>query len=81
MSDQWIRASEISEYVFCRRAWWLRRTQGYQSANVKAMQFGTNYHHRHTKIVQQAAWTRRFAYAALFVMVAVLVFQLLVWFT
>ena len=25
MSDQLIRASEIAEYVYCHRAWWLRR--------------------------------------------------------
>lgn len=80
MSDQWLRASEISEYVYCRRAWWLRRTEGYQATNIKAMQAGTKYHQRHTKIVQHAAWSRRLAYGLLFTVVAVFVFQLLIWF-
>ena len=42
-----IRASEIGEYVFCHRAWWLRRVQGFDSANVQEMAAGTFAHAAH----------------------------------
>ena len=42
-----IRASEIGEYVFCRRAWWLRHVEGHASANVRELAEGTATHARH----------------------------------
>ena len=33
-----IRASELGEYTYCARAWWLRREQGVESRNVASMQ-------------------------------------------
>jgi CRISPR/Cas system-associated exonuclease Cas4 (RecB family) len=38
-----IRASEIGEYLYCKRAWWLR-TQGMESENRKALDAGTAEH-------------------------------------
>jgi CRISPR/Cas system-associated exonuclease Cas4 (RecB family) len=38
-----IRASEIGEYLFCKRAWWLR-LQGMKSENRKALAAGTAEH-------------------------------------
>jgi CRISPR/Cas system-associated exonuclease Cas4 (RecB family) len=46
-----IRASEIGEYVFCRRAWWLRAVQGNASVNVREMAAGTEAHTRHGQSV------------------------------
>lgn len=76
MSYSWIRASEIGEYAYCRRAWWLRRVRAAPSVNVAAMRAGTEHHRQHGRLVEQSVWLRRLAYAVLFVAVAMLVFQL-----
>jgi CRISPR/Cas system-associated exonuclease Cas4 (RecB family) len=56
-----IRASEIGEYVFCHRAWWLRRVKGLESANRAQMQAGTEKHVEHGRNVQRANTMRRWA--------------------
>jgi len=53
-----IRASEIGEYVFCHRAWWLRHVGGYESANVREMAEGTAAHARHGRMVSAAGVLR-----------------------
>ncbi len=60
-SDRVLRASEIGEYVFCHRAWWLHRVQGLESKNVAQMQAGTAKHIEHGRAVQRADLLRRFA--------------------
>lgn len=49
-----IRASEIGEYVFCRRAWWLHRVQGLESAHHPQMEKGIVQHREHGRAVQRA---------------------------
>ena len=49
-----IRASEVGEYVFCHRAWWLRHTRGHTSANVRALAEGTATHAGHGQRVTAA---------------------------
>lgn len=46
-----IRASEIAQYAFCARAWWLGRVKGYRSANISAMRRGTARHYVHGRAV------------------------------
>lgn len=46
-----IRASEVGEYVFCHRAWWLRHTRGLTSANTRALAEGTAAHASHGRRV------------------------------
>ena len=76
MSDKWINASELAEYTYCHRAWWLRHVQGLRSANIQRMESGSAYHRQHGRRVQGVPWLRRFAYVLIFAAVFVLIFQL-----
>ncbi len=56
-----LRASEIGEYAFCHRAWWLHRVMGIASANRKQMQAGTARHATHGRAVRRADLMERAA--------------------
>jgi hypothetical protein len=56
-----IRASELGEYAFCARSWWLGRVLGYRSANVAEMQAGQVNHRAHGRDVERAYRVRRAA--------------------
>ncbi len=73
-----IRASEIGEYLYCRRAWWLRHVQGLESANVPMMAEGTEAHAGHGRLVGAAAALR--ALALLLFVAALLVFLVTLFF-
>lgn len=77
MSENWIKASEISAYVYCGRAWWLERVRGYRSHNLRELEEGVRYHRQHGRLLERSIWARRLAYALLFIVVAVITFQLL----
>lgn len=66
-----IRASEIGEYVFCHRAWWLHHLQGHASANVQELAAGTAVHARHGRFVGFASILRTLA--ILFIVAAIVV--------
>jgi hypothetical protein len=74
-----IRASEIGEYLYCRRAWWLHHVEGLASANGPVMVEGTEVHARHGRLVGAAAALRWMALlllgAALLVFVSTLFFR------
>ena len=65
-----ISAAEVGEYVFCRRAWWLRRVHGAAPENVTVLRSGVRLHARHSARVLAAIWLRYCAY--LFVLIAIL---------
>ncbi len=46
-----IRASEIGEYVYCARAWWLRRVAGVEPEGQARREHGTQLHTRHGRAV------------------------------
>jgi CRISPR/Cas system-associated exonuclease Cas4 (RecB family) len=56
-----IRASELGEYVYCARAWWLRREQGIATRNTAALQAGQRAHDRHGHAVAAVQTQRRLA--------------------
>ncbi len=54
-----IRASEIGEYTYCARAWWLGRVQGVERADDAPLIAGTGRHRRHGRAVNLAVWAWR----------------------
>ena len=52
MADRWIRASEIGEYEFCARAWWLARVLGRARENPGELAAGRQRHVRHGRSLQ-----------------------------
>jgi hypothetical protein len=66
-----IRASEIGQFVFCQRAWWLGTVQGYRPVNEVALRTGTQAHHQHGRALAAARRWQWVAYG-LFVIAALL---------
>jgi hypothetical protein len=56
-----IRASEIGEYIYCHRAWWLGRVKGVENANRVQMDAGIVRHRAHGKAVRRAELLQRAA--------------------
>lgn len=63
--DAIIRASEIGQYTYCARAWWLGNVQGLPSRRRREMVAGTLAHWRHGRRVRSALWLARMGYALL----------------
>jgi hypothetical protein len=61
MSDRIIRVSEINQYVYCAKAWWLGAIEGVEPTNVREMELGTRAHARHGRGVIVAGWAQRAA--------------------
>ena len=59
-----IRASEISTYLFCERAWMYNR-RGEESVNLEEMAAGSELHYRHGRAALGASCLRTIAYALL----------------
>lgn len=57
-----ISASEIGSYMFCNRAWWLKRSQDMESANIAEMSRGTLRHEKHARSVRGATVLQRTGY-------------------
>ncbi len=60
-----LRASEIGEYVYCRRAWWLRRVQELEPENRRQLEAGIARHAAHGRAVRCAALFYRTGYVLL----------------
>jgi hypothetical protein len=54
-----IRASELAQYGFCHRAWWLGTVKALPSSSRAALARGTGQHRRHERQVFAAARWRR----------------------
>jgi hypothetical protein len=73
MSNRIIRASEIGQYDFCAKAWWLGSIEGVPPSNLQQLQAGTLAHEEHGRRVKHAAQLQ----TAAFVLVALGVIVLL----
>lgn len=73
-----IRSSEIGSYLYCRRAWWYRKT-GIPSENVTELAAGTELHRQHGRKVLIASFTRTVSLflflVAILLLVAYLAYQ------
>lgn len=76
MSERWIRASDIGEYLYCQRAWWYR-LQGAASANVQELALGSRAHARHGRGLLWANWQRWLGYALILAALVLLGLQTL----
>jgi hypothetical protein len=79
MQDDVLRASEIGEYLYCHRAWWLGRVLGLPNANQAALQAGTTRHRAHGATVRRADALERFAAVLVLIAFAALALLLLGW--
>lgn len=59
-----IRASDISSYLYCQRAWWYRQ-QGISSENIGQLAGGRALHERHGRAVLASGIIRSLAYLLL----------------
>lgn len=53
-----IKASELAQYSFCRRAWWLGVVKGLPAQNRAERRRGVLAHHRHGRQVR-LAWRQQ----------------------
>jgi len=72
-----LRASEIGQYVYCARAWWLGQVKGVPSAHREEMAAGKFSHLLHGKAITQARRWRAVAWG--FSLAAALMGLLLIW--
>jgi hypothetical protein len=76
LSDRIIRASEIGQYDFCAKAWWLGSIEGVPPSNIRELQAGTAAHEQHGRQVQRASQMQITAFALVALGVLVLVLAL-----
>jgi CRISPR/Cas system-associated exonuclease Cas4 (RecB family) len=75
-SSRVIRASEIGQYTYCARAWWLGNVMGIPSSNTREMAQGEAVHRRHGQAVWFAGALRLIAIGLLLVAVIAIVLSL-----
>ncbi len=72
MSERIIRASEIGQYDFCAKAWWLGSIEGVEPSNIHELQSGTAAHEWHSQQVTRAGRLQTIAVALLLLGVVLL---------
>ncbi|MBC7261998.1 MAG: hypothetical protein H5T63_08290 [Chloroflexi bacterium] len=60
-----IRASELGQYAFCARSWWLEHVQGCPSAHAQEMVYGQVAHKAHGQAVVRYYRLQHLAYILL----------------
>ncbi len=60
-----VNASELGEFSYCQRAWWLRRVRGLASQNLAALARGQALHEMHGQRARSAIRLRWLALAGL----------------
>ena len=71
------RASELAEYVYCRRAWWLRRVQEISLPDSPELQYGISVHADHNNRVDYAIGLQYCGYLLIVIGIVAVVLLLL----
>jgi len=74
---RYTRASEVGQYAYCARAWWLGYVRGVRPSNVRELQAGQSEHRHHGRQVLAYHRLRRAGYAL--ALAALLLGVLVVW--
>jgi hypothetical protein len=72
-----VRASGMGEYVYCARAWWLRREGVTPTRGGEARAAGTRWHESHGRSVARAKRLRLVSAVCLYLALALAVAMLL----
>ena len=67
MSDKersriYVTASELGEYLYCHRQWWLKQEYGVESQHEERLTEGVAYHEQHGRLVVKARRYRFWGY-------------------
>ncbi|MBI4927579.1 MAG: hypothetical protein HY835_07425 [Anaerolineae bacterium] len=73
-----IRASEIGNFLFCRRAWWYHQ-QGVESENKSELAGGSEFHRRHGRSVMAAGLLKSAGWLLLLLAVLALAAGITLW--
>ncbi|MBC7234550.1 MAG: hypothetical protein H5T69_01820 [Chloroflexi bacterium] len=57
--ENWISASEVGRYLYCRRAWWLQRVKGWAPQNRDVLERGTLQHRQYVETARIMRQTLR----------------------
>ena len=74
-----IRASGMGEYLFCARAWWMRREGFRPTRGGEAREAGRRWHERHGRTVTRARRLQLVSALCAYIALAVAVLLLLLW--
>jgi hypothetical protein len=77
MSDRAIRASEIGQYDFCAKAWWLGSIEEVSPSNIRQLQAGTAAHEEHDRHVKRASQLQTAAFLLMGLGVIILLLALI----
>jgi CRISPR/Cas system-associated exonuclease Cas4 (RecB family) len=72
-----IRASEIGQYAYCAKAWWLGSVEGVAPSNTRELAQGERAHRQHGQRVWLASALRLVALVVLLLALAALTLNLL----
>ena len=72
-SDRHITSSEIGDYAYCQRQWWLKRVHNMRPVTTERMAQGTASHEEHWRQVRKISQNRRNIAIALFAAVTMFI--------
>jgi hypothetical protein len=71
-----VRASDLSAWAYCNRAWWLATVQGIEHQHPELLAAGSALHNTHGDHVRTAAFRKSLGVALILVALAALLFVL-----